>query len=75
VARVTVSGPGRGGQPGDSGVYEFTMRQRLGGVHDGYWYTASLVADGNDWAFYSGGNGNGGTAGGRRGRAGGFQAI
>lgn len=32
-------------------VYEFTMVQRLGGVYDGYFFTESLVADGNDWAF------------------------
>jgi hypothetical protein len=33
----------------DEGVYEITMVQRLGGRYDGYWFTESLVADGNDW--------------------------
>ncbi len=37
VARVEVTGMVRGGKPGDVAVYEFTMVQRLGGVHDGYW--------------------------------------
>lgn len=33
----------------DEGVYEITMMQRLGGRFDGFWFTDSLVADGNDW--------------------------
>jgi hypothetical protein len=33
----------------DEGVYEITMVQRLGGRYDGWWFTESLVADGNDW--------------------------
>jgi hypothetical protein len=33
----------------DEGVYEITMAQRLGGRYDGFWFTESLVADGNDW--------------------------
>ena len=27
-------------------VFEFTMVQRLGGLHDGCWYTAALLCDG-----------------------------
>lgn len=38
---------GEGGH--DEGVFEITMVQRLGGRYDGWWFTESLVADGNDW--------------------------
>ena len=30
---------------GEENVYEFTMRQRLGGRYDGYWYTLQLICD------------------------------
>jgi len=43
--RLHVVGPYRK----DEGVYEITMVQRLGGRYDGYFFTESLVADGNDW--------------------------
>lgn len=43
--RLHVTGPYRK----DEGVYEITMVQRLGGRYDGWWFTESLVADGNDW--------------------------
>ncbi|KAF8073191.1 hypothetical protein HT031_000852 [Scenedesmus sp. PABB004] len=39
----------RGEAGREQGVYEITMVQRLGGRYDGYWFTESLVADGNDW--------------------------
>lgn len=32
-------------------VFEFTMVQRVGGWADGYWFTHSLIADGNEWCF------------------------
>lgn len=53
-ARVLVSvsdgGSSSGLVPSEERVYELTMVQRLGGVHDGYWFTSSLVAEGNDWS-------------------------
>lgn len=36
----------------EEGVYEITMVQRLGGRYDGWWFTESLVADGNDWGSH-----------------------
>jgi hypothetical protein len=53
-ARVLVEasdgGSSSGLVPAEERVYEMTMVQRLGGVHDGYWFTSSLVAEGNDWS-------------------------
>ena len=49
-ARVLVAGGGRGGVD-DERVFEWTMVQRLGGHRDGFWYTESLIADGNDWRY------------------------
>ena len=31
-------------------LFEFHLTQRLGGVHDGLWYTSKLVSEGNDWS-------------------------
>lgn len=53
--RVLVRGPlhcGTGQR--DEGVYTFTMKMRMGGLHDGYWFTQSLLADGNDWGYSHG---------------------
>lgn len=47
VARVAVTGD----SAAEEALYEFTMVQRLGGVYDGYWFSESLVADGNDWQW------------------------
>ena len=43
-------GGGAGAGGGEQRVYEFTMVQRLGGHRDGWWFTESVVADGNDWS-------------------------
>lgn len=33
---------------GEENVYEFTLRQRLGGKYDGFWFTEELLCDGAD---------------------------
>jgi len=53
-ARVEVVGSDGGSSSGlvapERRVYEWTLVRRLGGVHDGTWFTRSLVAEGNDWS-------------------------
>jgi hypothetical protein len=49
LVEASDGGSSSGLVPAEERVYEMTMVQRLGGVHDGYWFTSSLVAEGNDW--------------------------
>jgi hypothetical protein len=34
-----------GFRPGEKGIFEWTLVQKVGGLKDGYWFTESLVSD------------------------------
>jgi len=34
-----------GFRPGESGTFEWTLTQKIGGLKDGYWFTESLISD------------------------------
>ncbi len=37
----------QGFRKGEAGTFEWTLTQKIGGRKDGYWYTESLVSDGD----------------------------